>query len=144
MAIAQLHVKIAGGAGGPNDDSIPVYGDDKAPNGEWAYAFDGKTQLMWQNGKELICVDPETVPQVNFKSFFSLKSNGQINYARVWLIGEDGKGVDYQGKPTWVEYSKLVKVSQPEPEPEPEPEPAGEWVEYDVKWEGGRVYLKKV
>ena len=49
MAISEKRVMIAGGSGGPNDNAIPVYGDNKAPNGAWAYDLNGK-QLMWENG----------------------------------------------------------------------------------------------
>ena len=39
-------------------------------------------------------------------------------------------------KEYWIELSHLKAVA-------PAPEPSGEWVAYDVKLEGGKLYLKK-
>lgn len=137
--IKEKRVIVVNGAGGPANDSIPVYGSDKAPNGDWAYQPDGVHQLMIKNGTELISVDPDLVTPAENDDFFSFKANGQINYARVWFIGEDG-----HGKPTqqlWVEYNKLQDAGG-EPEPEPEPEPTGEWTEIPYRFENGKLFLK--
>lgn len=141
--IAEKRMKVVGGSGGPNDDSIPVYASDKAPGGDWTYELDGVTQLKWENGKEVIIVNPELVSPEQSDDFFSLKPDGKISYCRAWLIGEDGHGVNPNGQAAWVEYSHLVPVSTAEPEPVPLPEPEGEWMLYDWRMENGRLWLKK-
>jgi hypothetical protein len=137
MSISEKRVIITGGAGGPNDDSIPVYGDNKAPRGGWALDLNGK-QLMWQNGKELIIVNPELlIPAENEGNrYYNFKVNGEKDYCRAWLIGDDGHGAATQ--PFWVEYDKMGAVDEPEPPPV---DPV--WIEYDYKIENGRLYLRK-
>ena len=133
MSISEKRVTIAGGAGGPNADSIPVYGDNKAPRGAWAMELNGK-QLMWTNGKELIIVNPELlIPAENEGNrYYTFKTNGEKDYVRAWLIDEEGHGATSQ--PFWVEYNKLV------PAADVEPEPVEDWIEYELK---GKIYLKK-
>jgi hypothetical protein len=141
MAIKELKVRIINGMGGAGENSIPVYGDNKAPRGGWAYMPDGVHQLMWENGKELLIVDPELMlPAENTgNKYFSFKDNGCIDYVRVWLIGEDGHGALSQ--PFWADFSHF-EVVEDEPEPPPD-EPVADWVAYDQKWEGGKYWLKK-
>ena len=114
--IEEKLVKVAGGAGGPKNDSIPVYGDDKAPNGDWAYMPDGIHQLMFQNGQKLVIVNPLEATQEERNKFFTYKADGKISYSRVWY--EDDDEVE-----RWVEYSKLVSVDEVvDPEPDPDPD----------------------
>lgn len=143
-------VVITGGTGGAGN-SIPVYGSKKLSNGDWAYDLDGKTQLLWPNGKQLIRVNPDLIaPEDPVSSFFTFDGGwnvANILAARVWVYDpETGKGEDLApGKETWVKNKYLVPVSQtdPEPQPEPQPEPDG-WQEIDEKWEGGKHYIRFV
>jgi hypothetical protein len=123
MAIVEMFVEIFGAQGGPNNDSAPVYGDSKAPNGDWAYAADGKTQLMWKNGTKLVCVDPYVLSSADNPSNFVSYRDGKISYIRVWVFDPETKeGVDYApGKQTWVEFNKLQKfIVEPDEQVDPE------------------------
>jgi hypothetical protein len=119
-------VVIVDGHGGPNDDSIPVYSDNKAPRGSWAYDLSGK-QLMFTNGMKFLRVapPPHLTPEENVgNKFYNFKDNGAIDYARVWTVGADGHG-EPTG-PFWVENSKLSpNAVDPTPEPDPDPTPTG-------------------
>lgn len=105
--VRQKFVKVFGGSGGINNDSIPVYSDDKAPNGD-QLIVNGK-QVMLKNDFELVCVDrAQLIEGVdNISAFFS--RNG---YARVWrlnpvsMVGED----IVPGKQAWVEDSHLTAL----------------------------------
>ena len=117
----QITVVVFGGSGGPLDDSIPSYSTKKGPADAWCYEADGKTQHMIKNGTELIMIDPVSCTMDQLKLFFSLKDNGDYNYARVWYIAADGTGIDWFGQPVWVEYSHLTWLKPDEPPPDPEP-----------------------
>jgi len=133
MSLDPIRMKVIGGLGGPEHDSIPVYTEiDKAPLGGQQIGLDGK-QLMLKNNKELITFDPKTIDvqlDTNLKSFFQLK-DGKPIYQRVWLIeegaGEDANdvGVDWNKLPLIVETSHLEKLGVVDPGNPPPPEPEG-------------------
>ena len=114
---AEIRVKVVGAV-----PDLPVYADDKAPNGLWCMY--GNEMYRLENGRELITVsrdDPWFSDPQKVAAFFN--SNG---YQRVWLIDGDGHGVDFGGQPLWVESSHLAPVGAPEPEPAPVPPVEGE------------------
>jgi len=143
MAIVEQRVKIFGGSAGPGKDSVPVYGDDNAPNGKWAYDVGGVKQLLLKNGMELIRVNPDLLqPGDNDRGqYYSMKPNGMaFDYARVWIIDPaTGHGANLQ--PMWIEFSHLVPATSPGPDPDPIPGD-DEWVQIDYRFENGLLYLK--
>lgn len=114
MAILSLIVDVYGGAGGPNDDSIPVYSDNKAPNGGQVRGANG-LQLMLENsetsGVQYIIVNPDFLTEEENQggAFVSYKHDGTPNYVRIWIRNpETGEGDDYApGVEMWVEFSHL-------------------------------------
>ena len=75
---------------------------------------------MGKRGERII-VNPELLTPIENEGqkFYTFKANGDKNYCRTWLVGEDGHGAVTQ--PFWVEYSKLIAVDS-----DPNPEPVGE------------------
>lgn len=125
--IKEKKVSIVGGAGGPYNNAIPVYGDNKAPNGDQVFGPNGN-QLMLvnseQSGVHYIIVDPALITKednVNSR-FMTFKADGKINYVRAWILNElTGHGEDYApGVEMWMEFSHL-DAYEPEPAPAPHP-----------------------
>ena len=147
MAILEQIVEIVGGMGGPNGNAIPVYADNKAPNGGWVYGADQK-QLMLENteitGVEYIIVNPFVIsPEENEHSkFVTYKPDGRTpNYVRLWILDPNsGEGVDYApGVSMWVEYSHLHLVEEYIEPPEP---PAGSTSVFVIDWDNRTITLK--
>lgn len=119
--IKEKFVDIINGSGGPNNNSIPVYSDNKAPSGGQVYGANGK-QLMLENSAEsgvhYVIVDPTliTLEENSRSKFLTYKLNGKVNYIKLWILNEDtGHGYDYSpGIEMWVEYSHLAPY-QPAP-----------------------------
>lgn len=120
MSIVELKVDIINGSGGPNNDAIPIYGDNKAPNGGWRIGPNGK-QLMLENsdisGKHYLIVDTKllTSDENQGNKFVTWKLDGQPNYVRLWFINQEtGHGEDYNGNPMWAEYSHIkILIDEP-------------------------------
>ena len=121
--IENYYVDIVGGAGGPNGDSIPVYGDNKAPNGDQVIGPNGSQLLLPNSAVDdthyVIVNLSKLTPQENIGSrFVTYKLNGSPNYVRLWFLNEDtGQGQDYGIYPMWVEYSHLAPYTPDEPQP---------------------------
>lgn len=113
--IKEKFVSIVGGSGGPYNNAIPVYGDNKAPNGGQIFGPNGK-QLMLANseasGVYYVIVDPALITgEENANSrFMTYKTSGEVNYIRLWILDEEvGHGHDYApGVDMWVEYTHLT------------------------------------
>jgi len=108
--------------GGPNHNAIPIYGDNKAPNGIQVKGANG-LQLMLENsnvsGVQYIIVNPALITEAEnvHNQFVTFKQDGQPNYIRLWIRNsETGKGDDYApGVSMWAEYSHLQVAEAPTP-----------------------------
>lgn len=146
MAIVEQTVEIVGGMGGPNANSIPIYGDKNAPHGAWVYDAKGNA-LMLENtevsGVQYIRVNPTLLTQEeNDRSrFVTWKENGEPYYARIWILNpETGEGEDYApGVTMWAECTHLKPVLDEEPPVDP---PTGEFSIFVIDWEARTVTLK--
>jgi len=140
MTIVSVIVDIVGGMGGPNDNAIPVYADNKAPNGEQLIGPNGK-QLMLENssvsGVQYIVVNPTLLtPEENaHNAFVTFKADGKPNYCRFWILNpETGKGEDYAGETMWGEYSHFKTTTEEPPE--------SDVSTLDIDWTNRTVTLK--
>lgn len=148
MTIKELKVNIIGGMGGPNGDSIPIYSDNKAPNGGQVYGPNGM-QLMLANteisGIQYIIVDPQLLTKEENANglFLSYKSDGTVNYARMWIYDpETGHGEQYApGIDMWAEYSHLERAED-DGEPPVEPPMEGDFSIFVIDWDARTVTLK--
>lgn len=121
--IKEKYMDVVGGLGGPNGNAIPVYSDNKAPNGGQVIGPNGK-QLMLENsevsGVHYVIVDPALITkEENLNSrYITYNATGQVNYIRLWILdAKTGHGVDYAfGIQMWVEYSHLSPYSTEPPQ----------------------------
>jgi hypothetical protein len=115
---------IVGGSGGPNGNAIPVYSDHNAPHGGQAIGSNGQPLMLANSevsGIHYVIVDPSLITQEENDNdkFMTFKDNGEVNYIRIWVMGEDGHGVPIVSTgETWVEYTHL-KLYEPDTPPEP-------------------------
>jgi len=143
MAVIEKRMVVYGGQEG----YVPAYADDKAPNGDWALDPLGN-QIMFENGKNVLAVNYEALgPGDNARLYYSFRDD-KPSYARVWLIGDDGHGMNTQ--PFWVECSHLAPAAvNVDPEPEPEPDEQVEldlgagWTEIEIAYIAGRVFIRE-
>lgn len=111
--IKETYVDIFGGTGGPLQNAIPVYADNKAPNGDQVFGPTGSQLMLWNSvgsDTHYIIVDVlQLTPQENVGSkFVTFKPNGEPNYVRMWFLDPDtNHGYDYGDVPMWVEFSHL-------------------------------------
>ena len=144
MSIVSVIVNIVGGMGGPNNNAIPIYSDNKAPKGVQVYVANGM-QLMLENsavsGIQYIIVNPTLLSKEENanNTFVSFKPDGRPNYIRMWRRDpKTGLGDNYNGAPMWGEYSHLQSAEAPEP---PTP-PAGDESTFVVNWTNRTITLK--
>ena len=145
MSIVSVVVNIVGGSGGPNDNAIPIYADNKAPNGNQVIGANG-LQLMLENsgvsGIQYIIVNPSLLTEAENarNQFVTFKQDGTPNYARLWIRDPaTGKGEDYApGVSMWAEYAHLQSAGAPEP---PAP-PAGDISTFEIDWAKRTITMK--
>jgi hypothetical protein len=146
MSIIEQIVNIVGGQGGPNDNAIPVYSDNKAPNGGQVKGANG-LQLMLENsvdsGYQYIMVDPDLLTKAENGNglFLTYKADGSVNYAKLWVLNpETGHGEPYApGVEMWVEYSHLKPADIPTP---PQPPVPGNTSTFVIDWNTRTITLK--
>jgi hypothetical protein len=145
MSIVSVTVNIVNGMGGPNHNAIPIYADNKAPNGNQVIGANG-LQLMLENSNvssiQYIIVNPQLITEAEnaHNAFVTFKQDGQPNYIRLWIRNPDtGQGEDYApGVSMWAEYSHLQVAEAPEP---PEP-PEGDESTFVINWTNKTITLK--